>query len=314
MVRDYCKRASLQVSYKAKAKINLFLKVLDKLPNNYHDLQSLVAFAEVYDYLEFSYSDINIMESSGRFANLLPKDNSNLIFKVLSYFQEFFLIKQNVKIYLTKNLPIGGGIGGGSSDCAMTILALNKLFKLNLTFTDLLKIAIKFGADVPMCLYQIHQQQALFIQGVGEKIQPFNLIRKFPILLITPLQPVSTGLCFNKFDELKNKILNSDKFNSTMPTSFIEPIKYSDIPYNEDLFLDFINLQSNDLTASACFFVPVIKEILDQLAATKPLVHKMSGSGSTCFAIYNNLDQAQQAFLALKKIFPGFYKVVSQLN
>lgn len=163
----------MSVTYFAKAKVNLYLHVLGRLENGLHSLESLVVFCNLADELTFSLSNKTNIKVTGEFASFVPHGAENLIFRVITYFQKFSS-DFNLQVDLTKNIPVAAGLGGGSADCAATILACNQLLKLQLPLSKLLKIAEEFGSDVPVCL----QNKATFMLGSGTKIIPTVLPRE----------------------------------------------------------------------------------------------------------------------------------------
>jgi 4-diphosphocytidyl-2-C-methyl-D-erythritol kinase len=273
------------LTLKAKAKVNLFLHILGKLPNNYHELQSLVVFANIYDTLNFELT--NKKEHSliinGEFAIFLDASDNNLIIKALKYFEKNYNMQQKISITLEKNLPLGGGIGGGSSNCAMTIMAINQLLGFNFEKEKLQEIALNFGADVPVCL----GQASCFFSGIGEKLTPYNhLPKNMAILLVNPKEPLETKAVFSAYSQ-----------------NYSAPL---DLTLTTD-FIPFIKQQRNDLEESAKKLNHSIDNILLEIAKTNPIITRMTGSGSTCFGLYHSLEEATLAQKKLAKIFPGYW-------
>ena len=148
------------IKEKAYAKINIYLKVLGKRSDGYHDLETLMVPINIYDELEFVDYDYDIIESS---INI--KDN--IMFKAIKYLKETYNIKKCVKITLDKNIPLCGGLGGGSADLCATLRGLNKLWNLNLTINQLADIALKFGSDTLFCMFN----KPAIVRGRGDIIE-----------------------------------------------------------------------------------------------------------------------------------------------
>jgi 4-diphosphocytidyl-2-C-methyl-D-erythritol kinase len=282
------------VHYISKAKLNLFLHVLGLESNSFHDLQSLVYFPNIYDELSFSLHEHNEIIATGEFSAVLPPWQENSIYKVINFFQESFAIKEKIRVELHKNLPLGGGIGGGSSNTAITIMAMNELFNLGLSFAEKLEIAKKFGSDVPVCLYQSHSG-AMF-EGKGEMVRAVNL-PEIPLLLINPMQPLLTGDVFKKYDEVQQ--IHSSK------------IELPDVN-NFNSLINFLKNTKNDLSAASIFLNKNISHILVALEETSPCLSRMSGSGSTCFAIYENNQSLEDAYKKLQILYPNYWIAISK--
>ncbi|MDR0484218.1 MAG: 4-(cytidine 5'-diphospho)-2-C-methyl-D-erythritol kinase [Alphaproteobacteria bacterium] len=278
--------------YKAKAKLNLFLHVLGQYKDGFHELQSLVYFPNIYDELSFTKSNEqeNSFLATGEFSTILPIWQENSIVKVVNFFQENFSLKEKIQVNLQKNLPLGGGIGGGSSNAAVSIIAMNDLFNLKLSSADMLKISTKFGSDVPVCLCQ-HHRGAVFA-GKGELVDSVD-IPELPILLINPKQPLLTKDVFFKYKETSPnysaKIENINNFTDS------------------NSLLSFLKNTKNDLTSASINLNKNIADILENLNTSGAILSRMSGSGSTCFAIYKSNQDLAIAEKKLKILYPNYW-------
>ena len=175
------------IKEKAYAKINIYLKVLGKRPDGYHDIESLIVPINVYDELEFYDSNYDIIES-----NRNIKDN--IMFKAIRYIKKTYNIDKCVKIVLTKNIPFCSGLGGGSADLAATLRGLNKLWNLNLSINELATIALKFGSDT---LFTMYNKPAI-IKGRGDIIE-FVSFPKKEVLIFNPRIEALTRDVFSKY-------------------------------------------------------------------------------------------------------------------
>ncbi len=264
------------------AKINLFLKITGKNAN-YHELESLFAFLDLADELVVEKSEKFALEISGEFSGLVD-EKDNLFTKILNYFVEKFAISSNVKIKIVKNIPVGAGLGGGSSNAAFFMKALNEIFALNLTIAEMQRISLNFGSDIAFLL----QNKAAIVRGRGEIITNYPEFEKIPALLINPKIFVSTAKIFQDFDgNFSAKIVDSDLLE-------------------KDVFNLTIKLE-NDLQKPAILNAKIIGEILENLRNNKAKIAKMSGSGASCFGIFSNLDDLENAEKYFLNNFPNFF-------
>ena len=262
-------------------KLNLFLEVINKSKDGYHNLESLMTFCKFGDQIKIKKSTKFKFSIDGPFSkNLSTK--SNIILNTIVLLEKYLNLKFNVEIILTKNLPISSGMGGGSSNAATIIHCLKNLYNFKIRKKELDFLLFTLGADVPFCYYR----KSAIVRGKGEKI---SFIKKklfeLPVVLINPLIEISTKQIF------ENLFLNSKKK---------EKFENEDIN-SEDLFL-YLAKRRNDLQNSAEKICPKIKEVNNFLNLnTKATFARMTGSGATCFGIYTNMDDAISAENLLKK-------------
>lgn len=270
---------------KSYAKLNLFLEVIGKNDKNYHLLESLICFIDIFDLIKIEKSNNFSLKFSGEFGSILENDPvENIIEKTTKLMAKEFGFPPNLKIELQKNIPIGAGIGGGSSNAATIILAINEIFNLNLNLRKMEEIGLKIGCDVPICL----QNNMSFVEGIGEKISQ-TPIKTQPLwaLIINPRKILSTREVFS------NLTLKNPKSQKIVENSNI---------------IDVIKSRSNDLENPAIKLFPQIKNIIDEVEKQKNcLISRMSGSGSTCFGLFQNPEDLEASYLNLSKIFPDFY-------
>ena len=268
------------ISLKAPAKLNLNLYVKEKLNSGYHSLESDICFLDLHDVINIEISNLNSIEISDK-STFILKDESILL-KTLSCFNKEFKNKKKFKITLNKNIPIGAGLGGGSSDSATLLLGLRSFYNRNphnskkITLTKLKEIGLKIGSDVPACIVG----KSLKLSGVGEKLEKIYVPKNYKFLLIYPNKTLSTKLVFDNFDFRTENNLNPMYFNK---------IKI----YNS---LKFV---------SQCI-EPEIKKILNILKSFEKIIaFGMSGSGSSCFGVFKSskdfLNDKEFKKLKLKK-------------
>lgn len=272
------------LKFSALAKVNLYLEVTGKRADGYHLLDSLFAFVEgVADEITVENNDELCLKINGRFAQGLMAEQNNLVLRAAKLLQEKYNINKGAKIVLEKNLPIASGIGGGSADAAVTLKALNALWGIGLSEGELAKIGLGLGADVPACVYS----RALIAKGIGEEITLFKQnLNKLFIVLVNPLKAVSTKEIFSQLVIEQNR-------------------KIPD--FNGDL-LATIKARSNDLEKPAKNICPEITQILTAFNSINTcLLARMSGSGATCFGLFDTLEQAKSGTELMQKKFTNWW-------
>jgi 4-diphosphocytidyl-2-C-methyl-D-erythritol kinase len=286
---------------KSPAKINLFLKVLNTRDDGFHDLSSLMILINIFDEISVEKSDKFSLEISGEFANLINIKN-NLFITILNYFQQHFAISYNLKIKLIKNIPVGAGLGGGSSNACQFMIILNEIFNLNLSKSQLQKISFNFGCDI--AFFFENSPQIIAKKG-NELIKYPQKISQLLGILIYPQINLSTKEVFKKFDLEKkifdqNQNLNNSIFSNNSAIDLLEN-QISNLSINQILELP------NDLENPAFKIAPIISEIKNNLNLNGAKISKMSGSGSSVFGIFDDQNSLQIAYENLKKIYPDFF-------
>jgi 4-diphosphocytidyl-2-C-methyl-D-erythritol kinase len=286
---------SLALTRVAPAKINLALHVVGQRADGYHLLDSLVTFADAGDRIGFSISHQDSFAISGRFAVDLPaaddpSTENNLVLKardlLRAHLAEVGIPTGPVHIHLEKNLPVSSGIGGGSADAAATLLGLMDLWEAPVAADSLLDIALKLGADVPMCL----KGTPLLARGIGEDIETLPDFPSFPILIVNPLKAVSTPVIFRMLTSKTNPPL-------TMP----------DMRTRQAGWMLAIGKMRNDLEPPARQLEPAISAVSDALKKTGAAFVRMSGSGASCFGLYATAAQRDAAAGTLSRQNPNWY-------
>lgn len=269
----------------APAKINLSLHVTGQRADGYHLLDSLVAFADVGDRVRVMPADALSLEVTGPLAEGVPADDSNLAMRAARLFDH------PVAITLDKHLPMAAGLGGGSSDAAATLYAMADL----LGTQTLPAGAVELGADVRVCL----ARQAARMRGIGDEVVPVEGFPPLAAVLANPGVAVSTPEVFAAL---------TDKQNPPMPKR---------IPRWRAAWsaIDWIAKQRNDLEAPAQAVAPAIGTVLAALGALpEARLARMSGSGATCFALFDDQDAAAAAASALAAAQPGWWVTAAVLR
>ena len=274
----------------APAKVNLCLHVAQRREDGYHDLESLVAFAVDGDEITLRHADELCLSNAGPFAPMLPSDNDNLVLKAARLLAEKVDRPPSAHITLKKNLPVASGLGGGSADAAAVLRGLVSLWRLEIDRELLLEIAASLGADVPVCLDSV----AAWIEGRGERVTGIPPLPEMPLLLVNPAVPVSTAQVFSALGRRSGQGLVN------------RAPKFSDA----HALVAFLRSTANDLEAPAREIAPSIGEVLEEIA-TMPeiLMSRMSGSGATCFGIFETHGGALSAMALLRKRRPQWWTI-----
>jgi len=259
---------------KAPAKINLTLRVHGRRADGYHDLESLVVFADLADKLTLQPANQERLEITGPFASASGPVAENLVFRACAAIRDRFGDLKGGHFLLEKNIPVAAGLGGGSADAGAALRLVANANGLALDDDRLMSAARAVGADVPVCL----DPRPRIMRGVGELLsQPLHL-PPLPAVLVNPGVPLATRDVFAKVTiEQKER-----------PSG--------DVPRELDGLIEFLRQDVNDLTAAASACAPVVAEVLhalQRLPAVK--LARMSGSGATCFALFGTFAEAAAA-------------------
>ncbi len=274
-------------SLKAPAKINWFLNVLGRRDDGFHEIQSLIQKITLYDRLTFSPAEDLILQTDAR----IPTEQ-NLVYKAAALLKSRHSIRTGALIHLDKNIPMGAGLGGGSSDAATVLTGLNELWSLNLSAEDLCRTAERLGSDVPFFL----RSPLSFVSGRGEKMISRKAEKTLDILLVKPSFDVSTAWAYENFSILTKK---AGKVNNT--ELFICSIERAEIGgITGDL--------SNDLETVTVKNFPVLAGIKDLLVKQGAVFSLMSGSGSAVFGVFESRSRAEEA----SRVFDGYWTAVVQ--
>lgn len=248
----------------APAKLNLYLDIIAKRDDGYHDLKSLAVFIDLFDEISVQPNKESIVEGSN-----FPDE---IVLKAVNLMQTNFSISQGAKFHITKNIPVGGGLGGGSTDAAAAILLLKDLWNLQITEEEMFDIALQLGADVPACLYALlRNKNAVIFSGIGEQLQETE-IDDLHFVLVNPNKELSTKAVFEKY-----------QFSEQTP-------------------------ETNHLQETAISILPEIGDIIKALDEIETCnLARMTGSGATCFGAFSNTDDAKQAAQHMVHSYPNWW-------
>jgi 4-diphosphocytidyl-2-C-methyl-D-erythritol kinase len=272
----------------APAKVNLALFVTGRRSDGYHELDSLVVFADVGDWVEARPARDLSLEVRGPCADGIPVEG-NLVLKAAEALRRAAGRPDAAAgLVLDKALPAAAGIGGGSSDAAATLRALNRLWQTGLGPSELMAIGAKIGADVPVC---IHAQSAR-VRGIGEKVEPVGGLPRLHLVLANPGVRLATASVFARLKHIDS---------SRLP----EPLG----PFEDAAALvDYLAACRNDLEPPALDAAPAIATVTAALSAEPGcLLARMSGSGATCFGIFADPVLARRAAGRLSAAHLGWW-------
>jgi 4-diphosphocytidyl-2-C-methyl-D-erythritol kinase len=261
----------ISTNWPAPAKINLFLHIIGRRSDSYHDIQTLFQFIDLYDRLDFVIRDDGIITRRSHLIGVDEKED--LVVLAAKLLQKHCAVKLGVDITVNKNIPMGAGLGGGSSDAATVLVALNFLWGLDLSLQELAELGLKLGADLPVF---IHGRSA-WGGGVGENLS-FCEPDVGPIVLVTPAVTVATAQIFADLELTRDT----------------KPIKMHDFS---------MELSHNDCQPVTCRLYPEVAEALCWLSHFGAA--KMSGTGATVFMSVGSSLDAGNIFKALPKHWQG---------
>jgi 4-diphosphocytidyl-2-C-methyl-D-erythritol kinase len=279
----------MRLEKKSPCKVNLLLNILGKRSDGFHELETVMQPVYVFDELTFERGGTSLQLSCS--SPNLPTDSKNLVHRAATVFLDAANISEGVRIHLNKNLPLAGGIGGGSANAAVTFIALNELFGSPLALEKLHELAAMLGSDVPFFLYD----KPALATGRGEKVE---LLDNFPALvgkafvLVHPGFGISTPWSYQNLARFP-KALNGQPGRAQ---ELISRLKSENWPAVDDVFY-------NSLEAPAFEKFPVLSIYQDFLRENGALVSLMSGSGSTTFAIVKNMTAAESVVEKFKGMF-----------
>ena len=279
---------------KAYAKINLGLDVVRRLENGYHEVKMVMQTVGIYDELTLTRTEEGITVTTDK--KELPIDDNNLIYKAAKIMMETYHIEGGIHIHLKKNIPIAAGMAGGSTDAAATFKGINRLYDLDCTLEELMKLGVKVGADVPYCVLGGTARA----EGIGEKLTSLNPAPDCYVLVAKPPINVSTKYVYEHLDA--EGIEEHPDIDGMVEAIWEESLQG---------ILDRMGNVLENVTEKK---YPVSAELKNKMKELGALNSLMSGSGPTVFGIFIDERIAREAFEALKKEKPecqvfltGFY-------
>jgi len=257
---------------RAYAKVNLLLKVLGVRKDGYHDLQMLMHTISLFDELTITRSKSGVVVKLKNSVEDINQEE-NIVYKIAQFMVKKYCLPGGLKIILKKNIPIGAGLGGGSSDGAAVIDAIDYLYKLNLSYRQKVNIAKIFGADIPFFIKGGFSE----LKGIGDKVKKLTTIKKFYMVIIKPSFSISTASVYLNVENYGKKIK---------------------IPVKLNTIKDIYPIMTNDLTEPAMKAEKKLANYLKKLRQSKDIKYLLTGSGSAIVVYFDN-----------KKSRNAFYKI-----
>jgi 4-diphosphocytidyl-2-C-methyl-D-erythritol kinase len=280
-----------------RAKVNLTLRVVGRRSDGYHDLESVVAFADCADRLTLTPGPELTLKTVGPLATACGEISDNLVLKAARLLGEAVPGLKTGAFVLDKLLPVAAGIGGGSADAAAALRLLARLNNLALDDERLQEVALEVGADVPVCL----ASRACDMTGVGEKLLPLSP-PKMPSVLVNPRVPVATKDVFEALG------LRHGELRVGAADVMTEASSWPEEGGSLEEWVEALAAGTNDLEEPATRIQPVIGEVIAALNATSGAwLARMSGSGATCFAVYENTAEAGRAADKVRLEHPSWW-------
>lgn len=278
----------------APAKVNLFLHVTGRRTDGYHCLESLVSFADVGDRIRFDPAPVFSFAVEGPFSDAFVAseresgpESTNLAVRAVWQLAQKTGRTPAFRLTLTKNLPLGAGLGGGSADAAAVLWGLMDMWNIPAHAPFLPDLMTGLGADVPVCV----GARPAMVRGIGERLDPAPPLPETPVVLAWPGRASNTAKAFKTFAD--------------SGAAFSHPVSAPESLEDFDALIDFLEKTGNDLLAPACAQVPNIQDLLNALRAKSGCaLARMSGAGSACFGLFAHEEDSVAAALALARENP----------
>jgi len=268
------------ITQTAYAKINLALHVRERRSDGYHALETLFAFVDAGDTLSAKVAEQDSLQTFGPFAGNIDNPLDNLVARALATLPR----SQGLAVTLEKNLPVAAGLGGGSADAGAVFRLVEQFHGLP---DDWQARAAKLGADVPSC---VRSEMAIGLGTGTELTEIDNDLVGTPVLLVNPSVPLATGPVFKAWDHLDR---------GSLPTGSARAITLEG---------------RNDLYAPALKLCPIIGDVVEALNGTDAWLSRMSGSGATCFALFDTGEQRDAAHARINAIHPRWWQLAGKLR
>ena len=274
-----------KIGVKAPAKINLFLDIVGKLPNGYHEIKSVMQTVDLFDYVKVEKADEITVDCN----NNAPEGENNIAFKAAKLFFERTEIESGAKISIDKRIPMQAGMAGGSADAAAVLFGLNKIFDEPLSEDELCEIGAKCGADVPFSI----TGGTMAAEGIGEKLSSVFEIPDCWLVIVKPEISMSTPESYKYYDEHGLSELEHPVFDS-----FLSVLEQNDLSSLSGKLYNVLEHTVED---------PVIGDIKNEMLSLGALGSMMTGSGTAVFGIFDSVHKAVAAKNALSEKFGSVF-------
>ena len=263
----------MEYIYASPAKVNLLLKVLSKRDDGYHNIFSLVDLVSLYDVLHFEDAPAGTVVVEDNLG-VLPEGEANTVYRAVMRVKEKYAVGKGVRVFIEKNIPIGAGLGGPSSNAATALTALSEIWGLGVEKGELMAIGAAIGADVPLFLHG----KSCIMEGIGERITPVSLPALW-YLIVYPHMVLSTAEVYRRLKIVLTKGGNDIKLTANLVAA-----------------CDVSRILENDLEGVGVLMCPTIKALKEKLMEAGSLGALMSGSGSSVFGVFEDEESARKAF------------------
>jgi 4-diphosphocytidyl-2-C-methyl-D-erythritol kinase len=271
----------------APARITLFLHVTGRQDDGLHQFQTVMAFLDVGDTLTFAQHGGFLLETEGDFASEVGSPHQNFVYIAAKSMAEHFRLPLQAHVVLQKNLPVGSGVGGASSDMGATLMGLHKLWRMPEDASGMEKIARSLAFDVPACF----TRRAYWAEGVGDKNKALEELPPLHFVLVNPMETPSTTEVFRRFNG-----------------KFTTPLQFTGSKKTAEKWIADLRIYRNDLTDAAISACPAVRDVLSALETTPHCqLARLSGTGATCFGLYQTAEQAQLAAHQIQQQHPNWW-------
>lgn len=285
---QYYKGIEKMIKLYSYGKINLFLDIEGKLNNGYHLIKTVMQSIALHDELIIEEISDNKIQLECNYK-YIPTDRSNTCYKAVELIKNKYEINKGVKIFINKTIPVGAGLAGGSGNSAATIFGLNKLWKLNMSKEEMLKIGLEIGADVPFCIIG----GTYLAEGIGEKLTKLNNFIWDNILIVKPHFSMSTAFVYKK--------LTPKNYNLYNINNMLKSIENND-------YIEAASFPANSLEKVVEKFYPEINTIKNIMYKYNALSSAMTGSGSAVFGFFPDKQSLNKAFEELILNYPKTFR------
>ena len=271
------------------AKLNLYLKIGKRLKSGYHNVQTVMQFVNLHDIISFEKlkEDKIVIETNTKDL----ENKNNLAYKAAELLKKKFKVKEGVKINIEKNIPIAAGLGGGSSNAACTLIALNKLWNIRINQKKLISLASEIGSDVPFFIVG----ETALVEGMGDKVKQLKKSMYINVVLLNPGIKVSTTWAYKQIDKNRTKGANNKDIKELIRAINKKEIKKIAVNIHND-FDTLIEKKHS-----------IIKEIKTNFRKCDALSSMVVGSGPTVLGLFESIYTARETYFKLKNLYPFVY-------
>lgn len=279
----------MKLKVKAHGKINWTLDILGQRPDGYHDLDMLISSVSLCDNLEFQEADdLEMFLISNNGSRFVPGDEKNLVLQSARALQEATGVARGASIKLQKFIPVSAGMGGGSSDAAATLVALNRLWNCRLCTKELSEIGLTIGADVPYCI----EGGLARVQGIGEKVTKLKMGRELYLIIIQPCRGLSTKEVFGSYHSEGHR--EQGKPDNEAAQAALLQGDLRALAHAMGNVLEPVSVEKR----------PKMAKALEALRLSGALRAQMTGSGSVVYGVYQNAYKCRKALMQLQEEYP----------